>query len=120
VESSRNAGNGVYIGRRFKIDNSTNYFNGGGPGYVLDRVALEKLGNAFWDADDPCNGKDAKLVDDVPIGECLLQFGIAPYDARDENKRELFHHFSSESVGSLEFGGLPVEQSWWGTHYVGK
>ena len=79
---------------------------------------MKKLGDALYDSSDPCSGNVAKLVDDVPIAECLMLLGIAPFDSRDKDLKERFHHFSLDSVASLEFYGVPIEQSWWGTHYV--
>ena len=104
---------GLYIGRRQRflasaytlmkqleseyfrefLENPIEFYNSGGPGYILDSVALQK----FVVALDHCFTNVTASSEDVFSAFCLAKFcGIYSMDTRDVHGRERFHHFSPQ------------------------
>ena len=90
-------GKPLYMGRRFQYDGSHHgksglLFNSGGPGYLLNRRALQALASLI---DKPvCQPRHRHREEDVLLSQCLSTAGIEPYDTRDELGRERFLPFS--------------------------
>lgn len=87
-------GKGTYIGHRYRFDQRTgfyHYYNAGGAGYVLDRVALEALVKQI--ESNSCRDK-FNLTDtqaDQNTANCLASAGIYPHDSRDSFNGQRFH-----------------------------
>ena len=89
---------GLYIGRRFWPKDKRGrpaggVFNGGGPGYVLDKKALAILRDNI---DRPkCYAHQRGFWEDVNVANCLNKSaGIEAIDTRDELGGERFNPFS--------------------------
>ncbi len=67
------------------------YYNGGGAGYTLNRMALAKLVKEIF----PRYLSDVDLSpEDLLIGMSFWKYGIHPFDSRDELGRERYHQCS--------------------------
>jgi hypothetical protein len=98
----------VYAGREFCIDEdryiSNITFNSGGPGYVIDNWALDKLGQALSSKDPECKTDKKTSAEDTHLAACLRHLGIYPMETRDALARNRFHHKSPhETWTSLDF-----------------
>merc|ERR1712159_830999 len=88
-------GKPLFMGRRFKRNNNTrDLFNTGGPGYVVNKLALKVLGQRLSAG---CGQNDHGWHEDVIVSECFRRDGVLPMDTRDEYGRELFHPFLPEN-----------------------
>ena len=78
------------------------FYNAGGPGYVLDSVALEKFAAALMFKDDKIDGCFTNLTissEDVFTAYCLAKVcDIYPIDTRDVDGLERFHHFEPHTL----------------------
>lgn len=92
IQVLKEAGGGLYIGRRF-YPADKQVFNSGGAGYTLDRVALKIL---VENIDSPkCFAHQHGFWEDVNVANCLrVSKGILPIDTRDILDRERFHPFT--------------------------
>ena len=117
-------GDGLYIGRRFKVSPTPDdqvadiSFNSGGAGYVLDQVAVKKLGGALESEKDICKGNFFRRdTCDKPIGECLALLGIFATDSREDGLLERFHHFPPEEIWNMYyFNPEAGKNTWWRIH----
>ena len=60
-------------------------FNVGGPGYLLDRLALQKLASHLETAN--CNPRMHQSQEDVLVALCLQSLSLEPLDTRDASGR---------------------------------
>ncbi len=107
------------MGRRFKIhlgiplhNSLPMTFNSGGAGYVIDKYALLKVGQAMHNEYDICETlKHFPNTCDVPFAACLRSLGILAHDTRDNAQRERFHHFNPIQLYKF-YPDTPL-QDWW-------
>jgi glycoprotein-N-acetylgalactosamine 3-beta-galactosyltransferase len=82
----------LYLGRLFANNGDKNdTYNTGGPGYTLNRAALKMLvvrGLPRYETGT------AWSAEDILVARALREFGIFPYDTRDEDGGERYMHFS--------------------------
>ncbi|KAL7539102.1 hypothetical protein ACHAXR_009023 [Thalassiosira sp. AJA248-18] len=90
-----------YVGRRLKRKNDKDYFNGGGPGYLLSQATLRKFYVNLNDTQH-CFANERTSMEDVMAARCLRHLGIQFTDTRDSRGRERFHHYPP---GKLFHGG---------------
>ena len=67
----------VFIGKILK-QNKYLFFNSGGPGYILNRVALIRLYNQMKTTPTTCLTDVISSMEDVLVANCLLQAGVEP------------------------------------------
>lgn len=80
------------------------YYNGGGPGYTLNRAALTKI---VEEGLPQCSPDAEVSYEDLNIGLCFWQLGIRPYDTRDGLQEHRYHHLDPEMlVKRGRLGGL--------------
>ena len=94
-----------YFGNPYQKWGST--YNAGGPGYVLSRTALRKLHNQLVKGHCPKSGS----TEDLTLGSCLEEIGVAPQDTRDALGRARFLMYQPESL--LVPGNLPWSEKIW-------
>ncbi|XP_050418929.2 glycoprotein-N-acetylgalactosamine 3-beta-galactosyltransferase 1 [Patella vulgata] len=103
----------LYFGRRFKPYVSQGYMSGGA-GYVLSKQALVNfVTQAIPDA-TKCRS-DHGGAEDLEMGKCLANVGVAAGDSRDELGRERFNPFIPEH--HLIPGILPANMWYWQYNY---
>lgn len=92
IVTATDTGKPLFLGRKFQPPKQI-VFNSGGAGYILNRRALEILGENL---DRPhCFPHQHGFWEDVNVANCLLHSAeIAPYDTRDPLQRERFHPFT--------------------------
>jgi glycoprotein-N-acetylgalactosamine 3-beta-galactosyltransferase len=87
-----NPDNHHFLGRRYKGNGTDNYFNTGGPGYVLSRGTLRMFVREVY---SKCHVSTVTYTEDVILAECLRTLvNIRVTDTRDTEGRERFHPFS--------------------------
>ena len=92
VQAEREAGKGVYLGRRFALNgDKLNNYTSGGAGYVLDRAALGALVQNL--DTKQCDHLAQHQFEDLWAGKCLRQGGVVPMDTRDDLGRQRFNPF---------------------------
>lgn len=117
VRSVRRQGRGVYLGRVFKKEEAL--FNSGGPGYLLDGVALELLVANLDEAH--CNPNLIAPHEDLNVALCLSRSvpPLLPYNTIDPLDRQRFHPFTAgfhfTYQPSQHFPRLPMDH--WYDHY---
>lgn len=79
----------LYIGRPFPSPHNGTY-NSGGPGYLLNRAALQKLHDHLHDP-MACSAFTMNSGEDLLLGKCLRELEIAPLQTQDSLGRERFH-----------------------------
>lgn len=119
ILAAKALGHGLYMGQRYKIEPmpdaaaGLNVFNSGGPGYMLDQVALGKLGTALLGDEDICLSREVKAgTCDRPVGQCMKRIGIAAYDTRDHRGLDRFHHFHPAMLWTFHYTSDNIS-SWW-------
>ena len=112
-----------YLGKRYK-NFKHEVFNTGGSGYALSRPTLkclvQNLDNSLL-----CRPKHRTAEEDVMVATCLKRAcNIEPYDTRDSNLRERFHHFLPSwhykwkpSTTRKRVGFKWIDQKDWYTRY---
>eukprot|EP01038_Epipyxis_sp_PR26KG_P012927 gene12927-17328_t len=91
INSQRKHSKGLYMGRIFTMPKWNISYNTGGGGYILDRIALEKLGTNIHD--EVCHPYRYDSKEDVLMALCLHNIGIKPVITTDDLGRQRFHHF---------------------------
>jgi hypothetical protein len=62
-------------------------YNIGGPGYILNRLALQRL---VTEALPTCRAEDVAYGEDLNVARCLFELGIYPIDTADVAHRQPF------------------------------
>ncbi|XP_052066653.1 glycoprotein-N-acetylgalactosamine 3-beta-galactosyltransferase 1-like [Mytilus californianus] len=94
----------IFFGQHFVKPDTKQSFNTGGPGYVLSKEALIKLGTRGNNIEE-C--KQDGEFEDVDVSKCLLKFGVKIGNTLDEQHRTRFHHLT---IDKYLFGTYP---SWY-------
>ncbi|GKY98032.1 hypothetical protein MPSEU_000761300 [Mayamaea pseudoterrestris] len=82
----------LYLGKRFRFGGRIRtIFNTGGPGYTLNRAALKLL---VVDGLPHHYVHDVTSAEDIRIARVFEKLGVYPYETRDENGGERYHHYS--------------------------
>lgn len=108
---------GLFLGRRYYLDDFYHTYNTGGAGYVMNRVALTSLYRGLTHPDDPCHTTMVTSAEDVQVSACLRLFGhILPHETRDEryDHRERFHHLSLTTAWT--YSPKNISWDWWSLH----
>lgn len=119
-EEIRTAGNGgtylpsgfeslqtpLFLGRRFAYQGDMkDVFNSGGSGYTLNRAALKTL---VVKALPVSSVESTDTAEDVLVARRLREFGVLPYETKDENGGERYMPF----MPGIHYGyRLPVDRS---------
>lgn len=98
----------VHFGRKFKPYVSQGYMSGGA-GYVLTKTAVDRFVDIMGDS-AKCR-QDGGGSEDVEIGKCLANAGVAAGDSRDELGRDTFMPFVPEH--HLIPGHIPKDMWYW-------
>jgi glycoprotein-N-acetylgalactosamine 3-beta-galactosyltransferase len=83
----------LYIGNQ--IPWTDMIFNGGGSGYIVNRVALQRF---VMEALPNCFVDDETSMEDVYFAKCMLQIGILPIDTADIAHRQRFHGVNPNTI----------------------
>ncbi|CAC5365806.1 C1GALT1 [Mytilus coruscus] len=94
----------IFFGQNFVKPDTKQPFNTGGPGYVLSKEALIRLGTRGNNSEE-C--KQDGEFEDVDVSKCLLKFGVKIGNTLDEQHRTRFHHLT---IDKYLFGTYP---SWY-------
>jgi glycoprotein-N-acetylgalactosamine 3-beta-galactosyltransferase len=100
------AGEAVYLGRRLLYTGMGDLvFNTGGAGYVLNRVAMDKLVEQIKPGNPLCKHDQQTHEEDVNVARCLKSVGVLPLDTRDgSDGSERFHMLNPQSHYSYRIG----------------
>jgi len=92
----------LFAGQRYRNEWSSGHvYNTGGPGYVLSRGTLRKYVDYGWNH-TACSPDHVASGEDIIIAHCLRDlFQIEPYDTRDKEQRQRFHHATLSEMISL-------------------
>jgi hypothetical protein len=107
---------GVYIGHRTEKSKSRwadpLVFNAGGPGYVLDRVAVGLVVEGYRE-EDAKKGQPQPVtpVEDVKVGEVLKKAGVFPMHTED-GVSQRFHLFAPEFYLSFDPNSEKDKDGW--------
>lgn len=102
----------ISFGRKFKPYVTQGYFSGGA-GYVLTKSAVDKFVGVVGDS-SKCR-QDGRGAEDVEMGKCLANAGVAAGDSRDELGRDTFMPFVPEH--HLIPGHIPKDMWYWSYIY---
>jgi glycoprotein-N-acetylgalactosamine 3-beta-galactosyltransferase len=108
----------LYMGMKVKAGKVV--FNGGGAGYVLNRVALQRL---VVDAFPTCLVHARQSSEDRFVGRCFDKISqIRPLDTVDALGRQRFHGMDSSFIGSFQgnVGYFNKVYRDWGNRYGWK
>jgi glycoprotein-N-acetylgalactosamine 3-beta-galactosyltransferase len=104
----------LFLGRRFKFKGrESEVFNSGGPGYTLNKAALKILvveGLLKFYAEHVVSAED------VLVAQVLRQFGIFPYETKDEAGSERYmpftpgFHYSGKTIWWLSKASINVTE----------
>jgi hypothetical protein len=70
-------------------------YNTGGPGYILNRLALRRL---VMEALRTCHADETNSGEDINVARCLFELDIFPVKTADAAHRQRFFHFGPETV----------------------
>jgi glycoprotein-N-acetylgalactosamine 3-beta-galactosyltransferase len=73
-------------------------FNSGGPGYVMNRLYLDKIISILPDKSCLSDDMSEMLPDDASISYCMMWYGVFPWDTRDSMGRERWHADNPKGV----------------------
>mmetsp|Transcript_27451 Transcript_27451/g.87983 ORF Transcript_27451/g.87983 Transcript_27451/m.87983 type:complete len:439 (+) Transcript_27451:88-1404(+) len=96
LQAALKSGRGVNLGHRYDTPFGATFLSGG-PGYILDRAALEMFVLFIGRAD--CRADSGGASEDVFTAQCLKVAGLNPggaLDTRDALQRERFNPLSHE------------------------
>jgi hypothetical protein len=104
----------VFMGSKFKAKGKV--FNAGGAGYVLNRVALQRLVRAAFPT---CLVHARQSSEDRFVAKCLQAVKIHPLDTVDALGRQRFHGMDSDFIGRFEGQDGYFREIYqdWGTRY---
>jgi hypothetical protein len=108
----------LFMGMKMKPP-GRDFFNGGGAGYVLNRVALQRL---VLDAFPKCLAKTRQSSEDRFVAICLKELEIHPMDTVDAVGQQRFNGMNTNFIGRFTgthgyFKGVYEE---WGRMYGWK
>ncbi|XP_030763722.1 glycoprotein-N-acetylgalactosamine 3-beta-galactosyltransferase 1-like isoform X2 [Sitophilus oryzae] len=103
----------IYFGFRFKPYVKQGYMSGGG-GYVLSKESVKRFVTEALPNPDKCK-KENTGAEDVEIGKCLENVGVAAGDSRDADGRSRFLPLFATDV--LIPGAMGKEHWFWSYHY---
>jgi hypothetical protein len=104
----------VFMGSRLKVGGKV--FNGGGSGYVLNRVALQRL---VRDVFPTCLVHARQSAEDRFVSKCLQAVKILPLDTADALGQQRFNCMDSVFIGSFKGNHGYFKQIYldWGARY---
>ena len=103
----------AYYGRRFKPYIHQGYMSGGA-GYVLSKSAVKRFVEIGLTDTYKCRQDDGG-AEDLELGTCMQNIGVAAGDSRDALGRETFHPFIPEH--HLIPGIVPSYNWYWSYNY---
>ena len=80
-------------------------YNLGGPGYILNRLALQRL---VIEALPTCRAEEVFFGEDLNVARCLFELGILPIDTADVVHRQRFFNLNPAELAAFKplfFGG---------------
>lgn len=92
----------IFFGQSLVEPDIKQPFNSGGPGYVLSKEALIRLGTK-GNSSEAC--KQDGHFEDVNVSKCLLKFGVKIGNTLDKQHRTKFHHLP---IDNYLFGKYPT------------
>lgn len=110
IVAANAAGVGLYMGRRFKINNTELMFNTGGAGYILNKQSLSVLATSLEAGQ--CSHLETS-AEDVIVANCLRASGIVPWNTQDDFGADRFHHFAPHMAWVYPRPGFPGQEQWW-------
>lgn len=73
-------------------------YNSGGPGYIMNRLYLDKFVKSIPEWTCLSDAKSATVPDDLAISFCMMWYGVYPWDTRDYRGRERWHAYSPRNI----------------------
>jgi glycoprotein-N-acetylgalactosamine 3-beta-galactosyltransferase len=108
VKAVQAKGNGAFVGRRMNNTRALagptvekaeiTLYNGGGSGYLFDRVGLLKVSARVRAKDPRCLPTKRSHSDDLLLGNCATVAGVPIVDTRDSRGGERFHVFGMSQL----------------------
>ncbi|XP_003743088.1 glycoprotein-N-acetylgalactosamine 3-beta-galactosyltransferase 1 [Galendromus occidentalis] len=116
--SGQNSSDPIYFGHRFRPFVPQGYMSGGA-GYVMSKEALRRfVEDGLRNENTKCR-RDHKGAEDVELGKCFYDLGIAAGDSRDEGGRGRFFPLAPEA--HIIPGHMPPDFWFWNyTYYPAK
>jgi len=107
----------LFLGRRFALKGNMNHlFNSGGSGYTLNKAALKLLVAVAF---PECSVDRKTSAEDVMVAECFREYGVYPYETKDEFGGERYMPFSPGTHYEYKPPG-PNERGWYNQYSIGK
>ncbi|KAG2818399.1 hypothetical protein PC116_g16446 [Phytophthora cactorum] len=88
-------------------------FNSGGPGYVMNRLYMDKIVSILPDWTCLSDRHSEMLPDDASISFCMMWHDVFPWDTRDHQGRERWHADKPKGV----FFTNPNRVNYWYVQY---
>ncbi|CAH0516301.1 unnamed protein product [Peronospora belbahrii] len=82
-------------------------FNSGGPGYIMNRLYLDKIVSILPDWTCLSGKHDEMLPDDASISFCMMWHNVFPWDTRDLQSRERWHILRPKDIYFNAYSNLP-------------
>ncbi len=117
IRSTQRLKPGMYLGLSFTNPSNVTY-NSGGPGYLLDRKALEVLIQS-WKQNE-CNIFKKESAEDMMLGLCLRDNSIQqilPFNTSDRFNRHRFHLFEPGFLYTYIPLSDPLPEGYWQKYY---
>lgn len=115
IKAANKDGVGLYMGRRFRINETDLLFNTGGAGYVLNKVSLRALSTSLEAGQ--CSDMPTS-AEDVNVANCLRMSGIVPWNTQDAGGADRFHHFPPHYAWRFPREEFHAETHWWKENIV--